>query len=58
MDMFRLNCDNADECLEKLIDYTFDITKNSLFSKNAGIFTNFSRDDLEFIYGVAGMYHS
>lgn len=52
MSMFHLNCENAEECLEKLIERTHEITKDALFSKNNGAFTGFTEDDLHFIAEV------
>jgi len=55
MNMFHLNCEDAKECLGKLIELTNEITQNSVFSKNAGSFTDFSEDDLYFISEVSGV---
>jgi hypothetical protein len=55
MDMFHLDCETAKECLNKLIEHTYSITKDNVFSKNGGVFTVFSNDDLHFISEISGV---
>lgn len=53
--MLHLDCDNANQCLKKLIDITHKFTKEKRFSKNKSIFSDFSEDDLRFISDVSAL---
>ncbi|EGR2699503.1 hypothetical protein NB491_07735 [Vibrio alginolyticus] len=55
MSMLHLDCDNANQCLKKLIDITHKFTKEKRFSKNKSIFSDFSEDDLRFISDVSAL---
>lgn len=55
MSMFNLDCDNSTDCKNKLINMTCNVTKDAKFSKNNGIFTYFTDDDLHFISDVSGV---
>lgn len=55
MSMLNLDCDNANQCLKKLIDITHKFTKEKRFSKNKSIFSDFSEDDLRFISDVSAL---
>lgn len=52
MSMFTLNCKNKEECLEKLIIRTLEKAENNLFSKNDGVFGEFTADEARFIEDV------
>lgn len=49
MSMFNLNCETKEECLHKLKELTKSIVEKGVFSKNHGSFTEFTKDDLDFI---------
>ena len=49
MSMFTLNCSTRVECLEKLKTRTTERIEKGEFSKNGGVFTAFTDDDIEFI---------
>lgn len=53
MSMFHLDCETADECLKKLVDYTVLHVIAGEFSKNGGRFTSFTNDDIQFINKIA-----
>ena len=53
MSMFNLNCSSNKECLEKLISMTTNNVAKGDFSKNSGVFTPFTKDDIEFIAVVS-----
>lgn len=52
MSMLSLNCETKEECLTKLISRTLEKAEKKLFSKNNGIFGNFTADELRFIEDV------
>lgn len=52
MNMFHLDSDNAQDCLEKLILRTWDTVSKKCYSKNQGQFTPFTDDDIVFINAV------
>lgn len=52
MSMFNLNCSTKEECIEKLISRTLRIAEEGMFSKNKGIFGDFTLRELEFIENV------
>lgn len=52
MNMFHLDSDNAQDCLEKLILRTWDTVSKKCYSKNQGQFTPFTDDDIGFINTV------
>lgn len=52
MSRFNLNCKTKEECLEKLIIRTLENTENNLFSKNNGVFGEFTADEARFIEDV------
>ena len=52
MSMFTLNCETKEECLTKLIDRTLEKPVNGLFSKNNGVFGDFTTEEIEFIEDV------
>ena len=52
MSMFTLNCENKEDCLHKLISRTLEKAGNNLFSKNNGVFGQFSIEDEAFIKNV------
>lgn len=49
MSMFHLDCETAEECLEKLILRTNEFVQNGMFSKNNGAFGDFSSEEIKFI---------
>lgn len=55
MSMFNLDSENSTDCKYKLINITHNFTKDAKFSKNNGIFTDFTEDDLHFISDVSGV---
>jgi len=55
MSMFTLNCENKEECLAKLITRTLGKTDHNLFSKNNGVFGDFTTDETRFIEDVCSM---
>lgn len=52
MSMFTLNCKTKEECLKKLIDRTLENAEKGLFSKNNGVFGDFTADEIKFIEDV------
>ena len=55
MSMFTLNCENKEECLDKLIVRTLENAGNKLFSKNNGVFSDFTDNEVRFIDEVFSM---
>lgn len=53
MSMFTLNCSTKEECLDKLIAITLEKVENGVFSKNNGVFGDFSPCELKFIHSVS-----
>ena len=58
MSMFTLNCKTKEECLEKLIIRTLEKAENNLFSKNNGVFGEFTADEARFIEDVFSISNS
>jgi len=52
MSMFTLNCENKEDCLEKLIARALEKAGQNLFSKNNGVFGNFTDKEIRFIEDV------
>jgi len=55
MSIFTLDCSTKEECIEKLITRTLDNAQKGLFSKNNGVFGDFTANEVEFINGVVSM---
>lgn len=53
MSMFHFDCSNSKDCLNKLINMTFEKARDGKFSKNDGVFTSFTVDDIKFIETVS-----
>lgn len=53
MSMLTLNCSTKEECLDKLIARTLKKVESGFFSKNNGVFGDFSPCELEFIHNVS-----
>lgn len=56
MSMFTLDCKNKEECLGKLMSRTLETAGNNLFSKNNGVFGDFTTDEIRFIEDVVSIY--
>ena len=52
MSMFTLNCENKEDCLAKLIARALEKAGQNLFSKNNGVFGNFTDKEIRFIEDV------
>lgn len=52
MSMFALDCENKEECLSKLVSRTLENTENNLFSKNKGVFGDFTATEIRFIEDI------
>ncbi len=53
MSMFTLNCSTKEECLEKLVTRAFENAEKGMFSKNKGVFGDFTAHEVKFIDNVA-----
>lgn len=52
MSMFTLNCENKEDCLAKLITRALEKAEQNIFSKNNGIFGDFTEKEIRFIEDV------
>jgi hypothetical protein len=52
MSLFTLNCKTKEECLDKLITKTLEKAENNFFSKNDGVFGEYTADEISFIDDV------
>lgn len=55
MSMFTLNCSTREECVEKLITRALGKAEKGLFSKNNGVFGDFTESEVRFISDVVSM---
>ncbi|TDY00920.1 hypothetical protein [Thiohalophilus thiocyanatoxydans] len=53
MSMLTLDCSTKEECLEKLVLMTLEKARKGMFSKNNGVFGDFTDNEIEFIEDVA-----
>lgn len=58
MGMFGLDCKDSNECIEKLIERTFGIVAAGNFSKNQGLFTPYTAEDIKFISKVEELHNT
>jgi hypothetical protein len=58
MSMFNLNCKNKEDCLDKLIARALEKAKRNLFSKNNGVFGDFTEKEISSIEGLHSKFYN